>query len=327
MSCSLFCEQWHFYTLYCLRLLTIDSPFARVRHVTSSSSSDRWQCADAVDPLTACGVKRPFNNPHFLLTVTKAQTVYIVLQQADVRGGGGGSGPIEQLKRLQAEERELAQHAGVDGDGNEDDAKFEENEEEEEMDDPDGDGVAGTKSAFQFIMFYVFDNDGRRVADVPRAKSQLVAAANRSRFLNDREVRYARWWYQMQAIVAPRIGRITFILTGKPKFWSSIKYFNKKLVSQSPHISYVCYSFFTCSSAVPRELSAEVALPHANSPFTVLCTTRDARAETRFTLSVFANEAVRLERMPPPTEAVGARLRYARVSVCVCVCARARAGW
>jgi hypothetical protein len=55
--------------------------------------------------------------------------------------------------------------------------------------------------------------------------------------------------------------------------------------------------------------SAEVALPHANGPFTVLCTTRDARAETRFTLSVFANEPVRLERMPPPTEAFGARLR------------------
>ncbi len=46
--------------------------------------------------------------------------------------------------------------------------------------------------------------------------------------------------------------------------------------------------------ARPPAPSAEVALPHANGPFTVLCTTRDARAETRFTLSVFANEPVRI---------------------------------
>ncbi len=124
--------------------------------------------------------------------------MYIVLQQADVRGGSGGGGPIEQLKRLQADEREWEReqkYASLDGDdaggsAHEEDAKFDEDEnEQEEEEDPDGDGIAGTKSVFQFIMFYVFDNDGQRVADVPRAKSQLVAAANRSRFLNDREVR------------------------------------------------------------------------------------------------------------------------------------------
>jgi hypothetical protein len=52
-----------------------------------------------------------------------------------------------------------------------------------------------------------------------------------------------------------------------------------------------------------REVSAEVELPHANSPFTILCTTRDAREETSFTLSVFSHDEISLKAMPAPSEA------------------------
>ena len=54
----------------------------------------------------------------------------------------------------------------------------------------------------------------------------------------------------------------------------------------------------------------QIELPHANAPYTIVCTTRDARDETAFTLSVFANDAgVTLAPLPPPSEAFARALR------------------